>query len=197
MYQDIFKKNKRIPRKPGVLLVVSGGLIIVAAVIFAAMIWWHRPIVIVRISEFSLSSEVEKLNLGERIKNPDLSVSVPRIQGSLNIMIQNIGRSLAKNISLNFLPQRCKLGKLQIYKTDADCALNITPSTDSRLNPKLGSEGIDSQNLSYFISVKELRPGSEVQLKYAIYQEGEESPVFKFSKISSSNARVRAFYYHQ
>ncbi len=197
MYQDIFKKNKRIPGKFVVLLIVTGGLIIVAALIFGAMVWWYRPIVIVRVSEFSLSTEVEKINLGEGIKNHDLSASIPRIEGGLNIEIHNIGRGLAKNISLNFLPQRCKLGKLQIYKTDADCALNITPFTDLRLNHKLGSEGIDLQSLGYFISVKELRPGSEVRLKYVIYREGGEPPVFKFSKIYSSNAKVRVLYYHQ
>lgn len=197
MYQDIFKKNRRIPGKFGILLIVTGGLIIVAALIFAAMVWWHRPIVIVRVSEFTLNIEVEKINLEKGIDDPDLSTSIPRIGEGVNIEIHNIGRSLAKNISLNFVPQRCKLGKLQIYKTDADCALNITPSTDLRLNHKPGSEGIDLQNLGYFISVKELRPGSEVRLKYVIYREGEEPPVFKFFKKYSSNAKVRVLYYRQ
>jgi hypothetical protein len=197
MHKNIFKKSKGVPRKFIALLVVLGGITVITLVIVATIIWWHRPIVIVRISEFSLSTEVEELNLKEQIKNPDLSLSAPKIHGSLNIKIQNIGRRLAENISLNFLPERCKLGKLRIWKTDADCTVKITPSKDPRSNPSLGSTEIAPRGASYFINIEELKPGSEIELKYTIYREGKLEPIFKFGKISSSNAKVKAFYYRR
>jgi len=197
MYKDIFKKKRRISRKLTVSLIVLGGLSIITTVIPATIIWWHRPIVIVRIAELSLSTEVEKLNLKEQIKNTDLSVSAPKLHGSLNIEIQNIGRSPAENITLNFFPQHCKLGKLQIWKTDADCAVGITPLRGPPLDSNLGSAEIRLGNAGYFINIEKLRSGSEIELKYTIYREGQQEPIFKFAKMSSSNAKVKAFYYRR
>lgn len=197
MRKDIFKRKKRIPPKIKVLLLVFVGPALILTVTLTAMTWWQRPIIIVRISEFSLNTEVEELNLRERIENPELSAIIPNIYGSLSIKIQNIGRRPAENISLNFLPQGCRLGKLYIRKTHPDCAVKITPSTDLRLNPDFWPESIEPQAPRRYVSVKELRPSSEIQIKYRFYREGQQLPSFKFGKISSTNAKVKAFYYRQ
>jgi hypothetical protein len=197
MYEDIFKRKKRIPRKFRVLLILFGGAAIIAAVTFTAVIWWRRPIVIVRIGEFILNTEVEELDLQKRVDNPELSARAPNMYGSLNIKIQNIGRQPAQNLSFSFSPRGCRLGELCIYKIDPDCAVQITPSTELRLNPDVWPESIEPQAPWRYVSVKELRPGSEIQIKYKIYREGKQGPSFKFGKITSSNAKIKAFYYRQ
>lgn len=196
MYKDIFRKKKKITRRIAVLLSLLA-ILVVVLVIEVATIWWWQPIVIVRIYEFSLTEEVEELNLKRQMKNPALAESAPKIHGSLFIRIENIGRTTAENIALNFSLQHCKLGKLQIYKTDANCLLNITQPKELELNSRLDAKGVGTQDLGYFISIRELRPGSGIQLKYIIYIEGIGEPVIKFGKISSSNARVQIFYYRQ
>jgi hypothetical protein len=198
MYKDIFKKKKRLPGQFRALLIAFLGAIVIILFIQVTLILWRRPIVIVRISEFSLNAGTQKIMPGEQMKNPDFSVITPRLHGSLNIRIQNIGRSPAQDITLSFLPRYCKLGKLYIKKSDTDCVLEVTPPTRLQLKPDLGPERAKLEDGGgYYIRVKELRPGSQVQLKYAIYREGAQEPIFKFGKMSSSNAKVKAFYYRQ
>jgi|GEM_PF-7047653 len=198
MYKDLFKKKRRIPRKFWKLLFLFASLSIILLLVQAAITWWYEPVVIVRIGEFSLSAEVDDLNLADKIDRPRLSLSAPKIYGSLFIKIKNIGRYSAKNITLNFTPQYCKLGKLYIWKTDNDCAVKIASPADQGPSSDFALEEARPPGPGrYFIGVKELRPGSEVQLKFTIYRQEGRQPIFKFAKILSSNSKVKAFYYRR
>lgn len=198
-YIDLFKKSKRLPRKLRALLIAFLGSVIAILVMQTAAILWYRPIVIVRISEFTLNGAgAKKIEPGEQIENPELSAIAPSVNGSLQIGIKNIGRTPAQDISLVFLPGDCKLGKLYVKKSDPACALEITPPSQPQPGSGISPQGPNPQhNRYYHIGIKELGPGSQVQLKYTIYREGAGEPVFKFERISSGNAKVKAFYYRR
>ena len=169
MYKDIFKKKKRLPRGFKATLIVLLGLILIVFFVQLAIILWYRPIVIVRISEFSLSAGAQKIMPGEQIKNVDFPVVAPSTRGTLHIGMQNIGRSLARDISLNFLPRDCILGKLYVKKSDTDCLLEVSPPIQVGPTPDPNLQRPKPQEGGYYrISVKGLRPGSQVPLKYTI-----------------------------
>ena len=181
MYKDIFRKQT-LSRKVRALLFFVGAGIIIVTITLAAVILWQRPIVIVRIGDFSLNTQVEEFDVREKNEHPQLFALVPNTYGSLNIKIQNVGRRPARGFSLSFLPQGCRLGEASVYKTNTDCAVQITSSPET---------------FWHCVDIRELRPGSEIQVKYKIYQEGSQGSSFQFSKITSQNARVKVIYYRQ
>lgn len=169
--------------------------------------WWNKPVIHIHISEFypgTLMENVFRKKPGEpgseALSIQEFMVKGLKKFGSLSIKMRNGGRTTAKNISFNFLPQKCTVGKPSIWKTNADCEVKITPSTNLKmLFPKgahvnISPEDIPASRRGFFVQIPKLRRGSEVKLTYTIYKESEDiEPNFKFSKILCENGDVKIF----